>query len=79
MSTEHTGRPSEGGHSKDEKTTEPHPRTYTRWEPARWVEAAPPTATWEEVAEACDKYETPEDAWPNGNRRIDDFQQGDGQ
>lgn len=40
---------------------------------AKWLEAAPPSASWQEVAEASRKYDSPAEAWPDGNQRVDYF------
>lgn len=40
---------------------------------AHWLEAAPPTASFAEVADAYKRYDSPHEAWPGGNQRIDTY------
>jgi hypothetical protein len=71
-------RPSTTTKAKRQKRTDTENDSYGHSSRgfAHWLEVAPPTATFEEVAAAFKQYDDPHNAWPK-NHALTDFDGGE--
>jgi len=42
----------------------------------RWLTAAPPSASFEDVCQAYQEYDDPSDVWPDGNYALVNYEEG---